>query len=144
MTSLADRFWSKVRKDDACWEWLGTFTRGGYGFFRGGALGTRPHRIAYQLEVGPIADGEWLDHLCLNPQCVRPDHLEVVTPAENMRRGLGSKPGTHCARGHVLAGTNVVPIVLNGKAQRRCRTCVEEYERNRNARRRSARAGRTA
>jgi len=36
--------------------------------------------------VGPIPDGLHLDHLCANPPCVRPDHLEPVTQAENNRR----------------------------------------------------------
>lgn len=36
---------------------------------------------------GPIPDGLQLDHLCRNPSCVNPAHLEIVTGAENIRRG---------------------------------------------------------
>jgi hypothetical protein len=39
--------------------------------------------------------GQWskkivaeLDHICKNPRCVRPDHLEIVTHKVNMVRGL--------------------------------------------------------
>jgi hypothetical protein len=28
-----------------------------------------------------------MDHLCKNKMCVNPDHLEPVSPAENVRRG---------------------------------------------------------
>lgn len=27
-----------------------------------------------------------VDHLCFNPSCCNPDHLEAVTPQENKRR----------------------------------------------------------
>ena len=40
---------------------------------------------------GPIPAGMVIDHLCRNRNCVRPDHLEVVTPAQNTRRGVPAK-----------------------------------------------------
>jgi hypothetical protein len=32
-----------------------------------------------------------LDHLCRRCECVRPDHLEAVTNAENIRRGAAAR-----------------------------------------------------
>lgn len=45
----------------------------------------------YEMMVGKIPEGFELDHLCRTRSCVRPDHLEPVTHAENMRRGCRSK-----------------------------------------------------
>lgn len=40
----------------------------------------------YEQEVGPIPEGLAIDHLCRQTSCVRPDHLEAVTYAENLHR----------------------------------------------------------
>ena len=45
------------------------------------------HRAMYEQEVGPIPDGLVLDHLCHQPPCIRPDHLDPVTDAINVQRG---------------------------------------------------------
>ncbi len=95
----ADRFWEKVNKTADCWLWTGGTTNEGYGVFWDGSRNTMAHRWAYEDAVGPIPDGLHLDHLCHTPPCVRPVHLEPVTPRENMRRGfkvldLGTPP--HC------------------------------------------------
>ena len=78
--------------DTGCWVWQRAMTRGGYGFRQGPA-----HRYVYERERGPIPDDLTLDHLCRNPGCVNPDHLEPVTSAENTRRGRGAKLGYHGA-----------------------------------------------
>ena len=49
------------------------------------------HRAIYEWKRGPIPDGMKLDHLCRNPSCVNPDHLEIVTQCENVRRGNSTK-----------------------------------------------------
>jgi len=49
------------------------------------------HRVMYEQEVGPIPPGLVLDHLCRQSTCIRPDHLEAVTNAENVRRGNNAK-----------------------------------------------------
>jgi hypothetical protein len=89
----AERFWSKVDRStaDGCWTWLGQTNQWGYGHFRrtlgpGLYLTVKAHRFAYELVVGPIPAGLTLDHLCGNQSCVRPEHLEPVTNAENLRR----------------------------------------------------------
>ena len=77
------------------------------------------HRVAYELQVGPIPVGLQLDHLCRVRSCVNPAHLEPVTSAENTRRGLRAMK-THCPQGHPYAGEN---LLIRPTGQRRCRTC---------------------
>jgi hypothetical protein len=89
----AERFWSKVDRPagDGCWTWLGQTNQWGYGHFRrtlapGLHRTVKAHRFAYELVVGPIPAGLTLDHLCGTQSCIRPEHLEPVTNAENLRR----------------------------------------------------------
>lgn len=129
------RFWSKVVKTDSCWVWTGSKNSLGYGqIVIGGASGrkVKAHRYAYESVIGPIPDGLELDHLCSNPSCVNPAHLEPVTHLENVRRGRGAEAArkraqsqTHCKRGHEFD-------YHNGK-QRICKKCraLRARERNR-------------
>jgi hypothetical protein len=86
-------FWDKVHKTDGCWLWTGarwSSRHGGpgdYGEFK--VAPGRPasaHRVAYELVRGPIPEGLTIDHLCFNKLCVKPEHLEAVSSAENTRR----------------------------------------------------------
>jgi hypothetical protein len=91
--TLKERFLEKVRKTRGCWLWTGALDRAGYGHFGSGGRGSShknltAHRVAYELLVRPIPRGLQIDHLCNHPWCVRPDHLEPVTPGENTRRSV--------------------------------------------------------
>jgi len=89
------------------------------------------HRVAYELVKGPIPEGKDLHHLCHNPPCVNPDHLQPVTPkehnllSENVTKLNTEK--THCPRGHPLAGDNLVLFQLR-RGYRECLTCKREKE----------------
>lgn len=87
---LAERFWEKVDRSggaDSCWEWQAVRSKRGYGRFTiGHSHVVSAYRIAYELTRGPIPDGLELDHLCRNPACVNPTHLEPVTHLVNMHR----------------------------------------------------------
>jgi hypothetical protein len=75
-----------------CWEWQGGSTPQGYGRTKGDHGKLVPaHRYFYELHIGPIPEGLVIDHLCKNPPCVNPDHLETVTVTENNRRGDRTK-----------------------------------------------------
>ena len=63
LASLRERFWSKLDAQlplVGCWEWRGARN----------------------------ADGRELDHTCRNRGCIRPDHLEPVDQATNVRRAV--------------------------------------------------------
>ena len=96
---LARRVFAKVDASGPCWLWLGAVAkdRNGYGLFGWNAVGRNHtrwvHRWVYEYLVGPIPDGMHLDHLCRVTRGCNPDHLEVVTPAENARRARDSWSG---------------------------------------------------
>ncbi|MFB7219369.1 HNH endonuclease signature motif containing protein [Streptomyces sp. NPDC056227] len=144
--ALPTRFLSKTRQApsprpdlEPCWLWTAAVSSTGYGMTWNGHTVVGAHVFAYQQIVGPIPAGLHLDHLCRVPLCVNPQHLEPVTPGENVRRG--NSPGAvavrtgMCQRGHALAGTNVTHL-SNG--HRRCKAC----HRARQARYDAARRGR--
>lgn len=87
--SLADanRFQALHRHPDSgCWRWRGTRDRRGYGSFNlTGSKGHRAHRVAYAIAHGSCPANLVVMHLCHNPNCVRPSHLQVGTQGENMR-----------------------------------------------------------
>lgn len=130
MKQLDQRFWSKVDKTPDCWNWIAGKTMG-YGSFQ---IGTAKkgktvlaHRLSYELLVQPIPVGLTIDHLCRNRACVKPDHLEIVCLAENIRRGMKGILRTHCSKGHEFDSNNTYyyPNSKN-KHYRVCKTCAKE------------------
>ena len=72
------RFWSKVRRAEACWEWLARVDRGGYGIFSiTREKLVRAHRLSWLLSGQADPGAACLLHRCGNHRCVRPDHLYV-------------------------------------------------------------------
>ena len=130
MRSVKERFAEKYVIDpvSACWVWTAAL-RNGYGVIGLGRKGdgiARAHRLSYEWARGPIPPGLVLDHLCRNPACVNPDHLEAVTDQVNLRRGMhpnmiAARTDT-CTRGHT--GT-LVPV--GGSGRRRCPVCRKAY-----------------
>ena len=116
------RVWSKVRMTGWCWEWIGAKTDG-YGTIGINYSRVRAHRFMYILANGPINSNLTIDHLCRNRGCVNPDHLESVSLGVNILRGNGhcaiNARKTHCKRGHVFSGRNLM-LVPGG---RKCRAC---------------------
>lgn len=79
--------------DDGCWTWRGNPTPTGYKRFKHAGNFWAVHRFSFEAFIGPIPDQYVVDHLCRNPECARPQHLEVVTASENLRRGAGGIAG---------------------------------------------------
>lgn len=118
------RFWAKVAlpNEQGCMLWLASKTRS-YGTFSMRGRPCYAHRFAYELLAGPIPAGLHIDHLCRTTECVRVDHLEPVTCAENIRRGQGGanmRAKTHCPQGHPYEGVN---LRRTPHGARVCRTC---------------------
>lgn len=124
--SLMDRLVEKFEiADDGCWNWTATKNHLGYGQIGRGGRGEGlilAHRASYELSVGHVPEGLVLDHLCRNPSCVNPDHLEPVTQAENLRRAREHLPErTHCGDGHELTPENSYTQERTGRVF--CRIC---------------------
>lgn len=89
------------------------------------------HRLAWERAHGPIRDGLTVDHReCSNRLCCNPAHLELVTLAENGRRGDITRWGTIgdenvCRHGH--RGERV----QTSKGVWYCRACNRERDRKR-------------
>ena len=118
-----------------CWIWTGAADRQGYGRINVNGKIKLTHRVAYEFYVGKIPTGLELDHLCRNPTCVNPSHLEPVTRKVNTDRGLCAETHrkrfaliTHCKRGHPLFGSNL--YVAPKHKYRTCRTCVKMRQTN--------------
>jgi hypothetical protein len=114
-------FLSHVEKTDHCWIWTGATNGNGYGVLRWrGRDNQRAHRISYVIHLGPIPEGLILRHACDNPPCVRPDHLQPGTNADN----VADKVARGRARGSGLFGVRHHQSKLNDEAVRALRRAL--------------------
>lgn len=139
-------FWAKVHLEDRgyrtpCLIYTGTIATNGYGVATFGGRQYKAHRIAYEAVNGPIPINDEtgkpfpLDHLCRVRSCVNPDHLEPVTDAVNVLRGISphavNARKTHCVNGHEYAPENTA---TDSSGHRYCRECSRDRDRRRYAR----------
>jgi hypothetical protein len=138
------RIADKIQVTGFCWLWTGATDRGypRVAYPLGVERSARAHRVVYELLVGKIPKGKYLDHLCRVRRCVNPDHLEPVTARENTLRSPISPAAlnslkTHCPRGHEYAGDN---LGVYRQGSRYCRACKRVKDRDWHRRRAGRRA----
>lgn len=130
-----------IDAETGCWNWTGSRVALGYGQISIGGRLKGVHRAAYEALRGAVPDGLVLDHLCRNPSCFNPDHLEPVSHRTNVLRGVSplaaAARATHCKRGHAFDEENT-RVTRTGT--RKCRACdrarvKRNYDAARSARR---------
>lgn len=149
MTAVIDRMATKyqVNNETGCWDWTASKSHFGYGRIRltenGRSVVRYAHRVMYELIKGHVAAGLDLDHLCRNPSCINPAHLEPVTRQVNVIRGINPQLSrdrklsrTTCQHGHPYTPENT--YIHPDLGFRKCRTCGREQHRESDARRRAA------
>lgn len=132
------RLFSKIQinRETGCWDWTGSAWNG-YGkmWLRAGRK-LFTHRIMYAWTIGPIPTGRRrtipvVDHMCNNPKCCNPVHLDLTTHRRNVLRSQTgpsavNKRKTHCSKGHEL------PSEANRRnGKRQCPECARTHDRNR-------------
>lgn len=140
--AVKERFAARTEWRDGCLEWTGKITSTGYGALRLNGKQWGAHRLSWEMAAGPIPPGLQIDHLCFNPRCVLPEHLEPVTPAVNSQRATyhhrgGSDSEYRC--GHPRTEENSVKRRHKLRSGKRthltvCRTCHRERRREQAAR----------
>lgn len=95
------KFWSRVKKTDRCWFWIGGKDKDGYGLISLQKRTWRANRVAYLITYG-LASDLYVLHRCDTPSCVCPDHLFLGTNDDNMadmrakgRSQRGQRNGRH-------------------------------------------------
>jgi hypothetical protein len=123
-----------------CWTWKLARDKDGYGKTQQRHNPWNEwaaHRLAWRIYRGDIV--HQLDHLCCNPSCVRPSHLEDVPQSVNQERARirRAQEATKCPEGHLWAENMV--FRQNRPTTRICRACRREIDRKASLRRKAKR-----
>lgn len=79
-----NRVYSNVVSDGECWTFTGCKDDCGYGRINKDGRLVRLHRAVYEHHHGLISERLVVRHKCDNRACLRIDHLEIGTQADNI------------------------------------------------------------
>ena len=92
--STKAKYWEKTVVKDGCWGWTGAVGSHGYGAIRvakqDGGSQAKAHRVSYELHIGPIPAGAFVDHVCHTRSCTNPEHLRLATNKQNQENRSGA------------------------------------------------------
>ncbi len=107
-------FWKRVARSEDCWIWTGAKC-GSYGQLQYRRQRLLAHRFSWVLHAKQnCPEGQVVRHRCDNPPCVRPDHLELGSVAQNVRdtydrnRRSTGNPNVGTARPNAVLSNDLV------------------------------------
>lgn len=98
---------------DTCWLWTDAPTADGYGRFRDGNKKVLAHRFSWTIHFKTDIEGQELDHRCLVPLCVNPEHLRIVTRKQNNENRSGAYRNNPVGVRGVTRNRNGKPSIAN-------------------------------
>lgn len=106
-----------------CLIWTGKRNNKGYGLMFHAGKNRYAHRAAYMMVYGEIPAGMQVRHKCDVPACVRADHLELGTQADNMQdmasRGRASRAPKNWGTNHGMSKlTDDDVLAIRSRAER--------------------------
>lgn len=90
METFSELFENKVEhSEEGCLLWSGSLYNKRYGRLWFEGKDRLAHRVAWELNYGPIPKGVYVCHTCDVLNCVEPTHLFLGTPQDNMTDKVG-------------------------------------------------------
>jgi hypothetical protein len=104
--------------ESPCWIWTRSVNNAGYGNVRWNGRQFGAHRASYLAFKGPIPECHWALHKCDQRDCLRPDHIYLGLPVENVndmrRKGRHPKMKERVKHDHGIAFATTAPRVASG------------------------------
>jgi len=119
---------SSVFSPDGHQLWCGA-TRNGYGRVLVGGKNRLVHRVAWEVERGPIPDGMVIDHVCRTRNCFRVEHLRLVTKRQNCTENSTGQAARNVAK--ELCPKCAGEYSQKNDGKRVCVPCRNSYRRQR-------------
>lgn len=87
-------FYCIPEPNSGCLLWTGAYNNSGYGKITHECRELSAHRVAWEMQNGPIPNGMMVCHHCDVRECINPAHLYLGTALENNRDAVrrGRRP----------------------------------------------------